>query len=144
MKVMVARLLIQYKYRKFHYGDKVVLRPSYLHNGISHTGKLVILYWISPQVTSGRVMKPHYPRDTIISLRCRKYNYTDMTNCSWYPLWQSDSISWMPAPIKQIWRSLIAECLVNPLCAELIWGNIKIYFQVNILTSFLWALSWHR
>ena len=37
-----------YQYRKSHYGDKTILRPSYLHNGISHTGKMTSLYWISP------------------------------------------------------------------------------------------------
>ena len=29
-----------YQYRKFHCGDKTILRPSYLHNGISYTGKM--------------------------------------------------------------------------------------------------------
>ena len=27
-----------YQYRKSHCGDKTILRPSYLHNGISFTG----------------------------------------------------------------------------------------------------------
>ena len=35
-----------YLYRKSHYGDKMILRPSYLHNGISYTGKTTSLYWI--------------------------------------------------------------------------------------------------
>ena len=48
------RALIQYKgvillYRKSHYGDKMVVRLSYLHNGISYTVKMTSLYWISPQ-----------------------------------------------------------------------------------------------
>ena len=34
-----------YQYRRFHCGDKTILRPSYLHNGISYTGK-TSLYWI--------------------------------------------------------------------------------------------------
>ena len=38
-----------YQYRKSHYGDKTVVRSSYLHNGISYTGKMVSLYWFSPQ-----------------------------------------------------------------------------------------------
>ena len=38
-----------YQYRKSHCGDKTILRPSYLHNGISYTGKMTSLYWISPQ-----------------------------------------------------------------------------------------------
>ena len=36
-----------YQYRKSHCGDKTILRPSYLHNGISYTGK-TSLYWIGP------------------------------------------------------------------------------------------------
>ena len=39
-----------YQYRKSHCGDKTVVRSSYLHNGISYTGKMLSLYWISPQI----------------------------------------------------------------------------------------------
>ena len=39
-----------YQYRKSHCGDKMVIRPSYLHNGISFTGKMASLYWISPLI----------------------------------------------------------------------------------------------
>ena len=35
-----------YQYRKSHCGDKTILRPSYLHNGISYTDKTTALYWI--------------------------------------------------------------------------------------------------
>ena len=35
-----------YLYRKSHCGDKTVVRSSYLHNGISYTGKMSSLYWI--------------------------------------------------------------------------------------------------
>ena len=35
-----------YQYRKSHCGDKTVVRSSYLHNGISYTGKMSSLYWI--------------------------------------------------------------------------------------------------
>ena len=34
-----------YLYRKSHCGDKTVVRSSYLHNGISYTGKMASLYW---------------------------------------------------------------------------------------------------
>ena len=40
-----------YQYRKSHCGDKTILRPSYLHNGISYTGKMTSLYWIGPMGT---------------------------------------------------------------------------------------------
>ena len=38
-----------YQYRKSHCGDKTMFRPSYLHNGISYTGTMTSLYWISDQ-----------------------------------------------------------------------------------------------
>ena len=31
-----------YQYRKSHCGEKTILRPSYLHNGISYTGKITL------------------------------------------------------------------------------------------------------
>ena len=44
--------MTSYQYRKSHCGDKTILRPSYLHNGISYTGKMTSLYWIRAQVYS--------------------------------------------------------------------------------------------
>ena len=38
-----------YQNRKYHCGEKTILRPSYLHNGISYTGKMTSLYWIGAQ-----------------------------------------------------------------------------------------------
>ena len=37
------------QYSKSHCGDKTVVRSSYLHNGISYTGKMSSLYWIGAQ-----------------------------------------------------------------------------------------------
>ena len=37
-----------YQYRKSHCGDKTVISSSYLHNGISYTGKMASLYWTTP------------------------------------------------------------------------------------------------
>ena len=39
-----------YQYRKSHWGDKTILWPSYLHNGISYTGKTASSYWIGAQL----------------------------------------------------------------------------------------------
>ena len=41
-----------YQYRKPNCGDKTVVRSSYLHNGISYTGKMASFNWISPLVVS--------------------------------------------------------------------------------------------
>ena len=38
-----------YQYRKSHCGDKTIIRPSYLNNGIFYTGKKTSLFWIRPQ-----------------------------------------------------------------------------------------------
>ena len=35
-----------YQYKESHCGDKTISWPSYLHNGISYTGKTTFLYWI--------------------------------------------------------------------------------------------------
>ena len=38
--------MTSYRYRKSHCGDNTVVNSSYLHNGISYTGKMTSLYWI--------------------------------------------------------------------------------------------------
>ena len=42
--------MTSYQYMKSHCGDKTMLRPSYLHNVISYTGKTTSLYWIGALV----------------------------------------------------------------------------------------------
>ena len=39
------------QYRKSHCGDKTIWRPSYLHNGIFYIGKTASLYWIRALAT---------------------------------------------------------------------------------------------
>ena len=41
---------LPYQYRKSHWEDETILRPSYLHNGIFPTGKTASLYWIGALV----------------------------------------------------------------------------------------------
>ena len=48
--------MTSYQYRKSHCGDKTILRPSYLHNGISYTGKTTSLYWIRALVSGLHVL----------------------------------------------------------------------------------------
>ena len=40
-----------YHYRKSHCGHKMILPPSYLHNGIFCTSKTASLYWIGAQAS---------------------------------------------------------------------------------------------
>ena len=71
-----------YQYRKSHCDDKTVVRSSYLHNGISYTGKMTPLYWISPPAVFVAInnncsdnvddddIKNDYDRDTDNSSPC--------------------------------------------------------------------------
>ena len=63
--------MLSYQYRKSHCGDKTVVRSSYLHNGISYTGKTTSLYWIGAQALSASPadMRPRF--DVIMTLLLR-------------------------------------------------------------------------
>ena len=58
--------MLSYQYRKSHCGDKTIVRSSYLHNGISYTGKMPSLY-----IESGPGLI-FYPRLSKISANERK------------------------------------------------------------------------
>ena len=47
-----------YQYRNSHFGDKTAVRSSYLHNGISYTGKMSSLYWIGPLLLTYSQLDP--------------------------------------------------------------------------------------
>ena len=50
-----------YQYRKSHCGDKMISWLSYLHNGISYTGKTTSLYWIRALVGKEFVPSAQWP-----------------------------------------------------------------------------------
>ena len=41
--------MASYQYRNSNCGDMTIVRSSYLHNGVSYTGKMTTLYWIRAQ-----------------------------------------------------------------------------------------------
>ena len=49
-----------YRHRKSHCGDKTVVRSSYLHIGISYTGKMASLYWTNPQNKMADCLHPTF------------------------------------------------------------------------------------
>ena len=51
---LIKKNMSSYQYRKTHCGDTTILRPSYLQNGISFTGKTTYLYWIRALIISRR------------------------------------------------------------------------------------------
>ena len=83
---------ISYQYRKSHCGDKTILRPSYLHNGISYTGKMSSLYWIRALALctiiplahiDGLVQERHNSSALAMELRL---SWTTLS--TWYMYWQ--------------------------------------------------------
>ena len=60
-----------YRHRKSHCGDKMILRPSYLHNGISYTDKMISLYWIRALVSQAGISNC-IPQNTV------GYNYLSL------------------------------------------------------------------
>ena len=73
--------MTSYQNRKSHCGDKTILRPSYLHNGISYTGKMTSLYWIRAKM----VMRLSYCYNWIpILLRQNLYIETRCRALIWY------------------------------------------------------------
>ena len=54
-----------YQYRKSHCGGKMVVRSSYLDNGISYTGKMTSLYWTRAQWSSKYSAVPIVTRSVI-------------------------------------------------------------------------------
>ena len=66
--------MTSYQYRKFHCGDKTVVRSSYLHNGISYTGKMTSLYWIRAQYISHFDINSYWFPGQIV-LFCDKTNH---------------------------------------------------------------------
>ena len=67
-----------YQCRKSHCGDKKVVRSSYLHNGISYTGMMTSLYWISPPETHFRNKLWVHDKNLKIYIYCSYVNTNDL------------------------------------------------------------------
>ena len=61
--------MTSYQYRKSHRGDKTILRPSYLHHGISYSGKMTSLYWIGAQAINN-----YYTNSIATVMQCKPYH----------------------------------------------------------------------
>ena len=75
-----------YQYRKSHCGDKTVVRSSYLHNGISYTGKMASLYWFTPLNDMGRIGRTkkthtqHSMNRVYMHISCWRYLHVRRSN----------------------------------------------------------------
>ena len=78
--------------RKSHCGDKTVVRSSYLHNGISYTGKMSSLYWIRAQFSISYIMRislyaDHWQLDCLINYSIKITPKTSSRFCIGGQLW---------------------------------------------------------
>ena len=73
-----------YQYRKSHCGNKTILRPSYLHNGISYTGKMTSLYWIRAQTLLLSGHSSLLLHEFITYLKQVDMVYNKSQWCGWY------------------------------------------------------------
>ena len=94
-----------YQYRKSHCGDKTVVRSSYLHNGISCSGKTTSLYWIMAQKVNHSYFHDRYLHRNNRSLSILFYGTITLVANPWTTLLgeqdrQSQEISWPAEEMK--------------------------------------------
>ena len=134
-----------YQYRKSHCGDKTVVRSSYLHSGISYTGKMTSLYWI-------RAKGPVFP--DIYS----KSHYRDKTamRSSYFPngnpyIGRKVSVYWH-SPLMTTLASadmlsgLCTERVKNPEVSDISPSTVSTIVQLEStkiqgLCNLVWGLS---
>ena len=118
--------MASYQYRKFHCGYKTVVRSSYLrvHNGISYTGKMTSLYWISPQEGCQRdsnqcllwTTQSHW-LPSCLPLCCK----SDLWQSSWLDLCHSVHTCSSSYPYHYTYLGYIINLYIlciNPLCVD--------------------------
>ena len=115
-----------YQYRKSHCGDKMILRPSYLHNGISYTGKITSLYSIRVQGISSQGIDLVIRK--IFQFRQQKGHHIPAL-----PTWpiMADNISRV-------------SCQKGPICHALAW-RVGPFWQdtIDLQMCFLGRIYWY-
>ena len=143
-----------YQYRKSHCGNKTILRPSYLHNGISYTGKTTCLYWIGAQIISiySKILK--LPRQRTYLCLCSGYGSLHLI-----ALWISTKPILVNFSRKRLHHDIITSRIFSMLLALLCgtcvanrWVPLAEGQQYGFLMMFLlsfraklvnnWSSSW--
>ena len=127
--------MLSYQYRKSHCGDKTILRPSYLHNGISYTGKMSSLYWIRALDPSLTHLPPNaaYMRQGTGSILVQEMAWRRPWKCFWKCRCMSGSLT-----ITYIKKSVICKAvaiLSLPQCVKL-W-SVRIIFMLEHSYNFV-------
>ena len=115
-----------YQYRKSHCGDKTILRPSYLHNGISYTGKITSLYWIRAQGISRQDRQVMVSHEVAFQLPVPSWCHAHHDRkCRQF--------------LMMIPHEKFSMSMVNTWRVRFFRGNINIYILCHSST-----LIWHR
>ena len=108
-----------YQYRKSHCGDKTILRPSYLHNGISYTGKTTSLHWIRAHVLFSRKLNNIWRTRKILTLRSNLGFFVLIVNylMTWKPQRRKNYWNWCPELLTALlilkdWSSVSLKTLI--------------------------------
>ena len=121
--------MTSYQYRKSRCGDKTILRPPYLHNGIYYTGKMPSLYWISPLGVERKLEHAQVTGWEKISFEVPRYHTTHE-----YVQW----IIILPERIRYWFRR----------CSPFLWramnSGTRIIGQLRQPTTYLhtWLITW--
>ena len=109
-----------HQYRKSHCGDKTILRPSYLHNGISYIGKTTSLYWIGALGISCHSIDLVLPEYS--SLSTRKFDWKFYSPS----LSQKSQITWVQDNWTKYWPFYKWQFQMHFLQA-----NVRILIQIE-------------
>ena len=127
--------MTSYQYRKSHCGDKTILRPSYLHNGISYTGKMTSLYWIRALVVYEELTEGKTHSDT-------RNNSPDETHG------QSVLIHWG----REKMAAIFLTTFWNAFCWMKMYDHISLTIslkcvrkvRINNMPSLVQIMAWRR
>ena len=130
-----------YEYMKSHCGDKAILRPSYLHNGISCTGKKTSLYWIRAPVVVGSDYGPGY------DLLGNKPSHEQMQTWIWTPSHKIE-LNW-----NQEYGYFLANAFFNivSICPDVgkvkflqTWKDFLFFISAQLSIEWRTITSWKR
>ena len=103
-----------YQYRKSHCGDKTVVRSSYLHNGISYTGKMSSLYWLRALLTKYSFIHSWWSYNFPIFRCVPPHGHWSITSPWWLLMASRRTVSWTSSTERNSGRSSLT-LLTTPL-----------------------------
>ena len=140
--------MLSYQYRKSHCGGKTVVRSSYIHNGISHTGKMSSLYWIGAQVlyfTDALVVAGHLNLELFSCVYIKKVCLDYRAQVTG-PLWkESTGDWWFPSQRASNVETVSSWWCHMCLFLDASWSIYALVYIKSLLSQCWQILNWtHR